>query len=327
MTSRKTLFIVGIVLLSACNLSGKIDAAIDKLDIFCTPGEEIECSCENGEHGSQTCSETGASFSDCTCGGSSNVQCTPGDVDVCVCADSEEFGTRECLGNREWDDCFCENETGSESETTEAFVCAENAVDTCACGPNRLGTKVCKNNAWEDCFCESSEDSEGNNNQWVLRDKNGEIVNAVFEPKCAGENKNDCINEPFEKNYPCILVHYLDSTPVWVLYNLSSGDPLSCYEDLDGFSGKIFGNESCEGEFYSTSRFGLTSLTSVEKIQNKLYWADYNTPGVLLQIAYLLYEGSCIQQDMGSQKIYEITEVSETIYNLLPESPYSIKLE
>lgn len=318
--TKTTLITLGITSLLACNLSGKIDAAIDQLDIFCTPGEEIECSCEDGEEGSQTCQAQGTSFSDCLCENSSALsECTPGEMDACVCEGTEDLGARTCLGNKEWDDCFCASES-------EIPPCEDGAIDSCACSTEEIGTKICQQKQWQDCTC-SPKEPEYPANQWILRDKNGDIINAVFEPKCIGETQGDCLSFSSEKDYPCISLQYLDTKPVWVNYDIKTGSPVSCYTKQEAWYGFYFDNADCSGTPYSTDFFGLIEIRELLRKENKLYWTNPESNEIQISQPYSLEGESCTEIGFDIPLVHKITEIPSEIYELLPNGPYTISLE
>jgi len=296
-----TLVTLGITSLLACNLSGKIDDAIEQLDIFCTPGEEIECSCEDGEDGSQTCQEQGTSFSDCLCENSSALTaCTPGEMDACVCEGTEDLGARTCLGNKEWDDCFCEEpETTTGGGTTES----DHIPQT----------------------------------EWVLRDKNGEAVSAVFEPYCPDSVDQSCAKTQDIGTYPCVHITYLNGEFLNMAYDLASGDPRKCYYDYPDAKTTwyecAYDNGDCTGTpWCPSSNFLFNGPGGNVQVDKKMYWLNLSKPvqdhNQLFR--YSIGDHACTPADetwyLKELRQPETVMDAKTFY-VIDKAPYSISLE
>lgn len=312
----------------ACNIDEKItDAISEALDILCTPGEEISCVCENGVDGSQTCDPDGIAFSDCACEESFSVgECTPGELDVCVCED-ENFGTRTCLGNKEWDDCYCKDEMESEGiETdTDTLVCLDDEIDTCACGTDLIGTHLCKDNVWQECICEETLPQPP---VWGLFDVNKKLVSAIIEPICQGEKNNTCLFEPDVSKFPCVYIKYLENNPIWISFDLITGKPDSCYNNIpnwtEGNPATAFKSSDCTGIPWSEQPFGNLPLRDIIRVQNDFYWADPKQISQPWGESYIFENGECVPN--GAEDFYEISKVPDELLNILENPPYTISL-
>jgi len=326
MNTKTTLCIVGIVSLFACNLSGKIDDAINKLDIFCTPGEEIECSCENGADGSQTCQESGASFSDCACGETTlDEKCSPGEHDVCVCDGTTSIGTTTCLENNKWDTCLCESADSTNTGEVEDIECDPGDIDACACNAEQTGTHTCTDSSiWGECYCLPPEDNSTNGTPWLLYNKDGVKVNAVFEPVCEGDEQLSCLHNPDERTYPCVLVKYLNDEPLWLRFNLQTGSSLSCYSEPGFIPFQQFEDVFCTAPLDKGPIGLLPPIGSLIRFENKLYWADFKQTPVFYSSIYHFVNGECVEYAGEEGTYYKVTELPEQIQNLFPNSPYTI---
>lgn len=292
----KSIFCVS-VLIGACNPQIAVDTlgtTTELIEYLCVPGESIECGCENGLEGAQKCQGDGQAFGECVCEEPS----TTGDS----------------------------SSTGSTSE--EEIACEAGEMDACACDLETVGTKICTDsNEWGECFCSPPDVPNPPGFQWVLRNKNGDVVDALFEPSCPQESSLECSIIPHEKDLPCIFVKYLNGTPLGSYYAVTTGSALSCYSKKTDFSGYMFDNPSCEGTPYSGSPFGFTATSKFERIQDKLYWSDYTGLAQVLQQYYVKDGDSCVEQILGQYPVYPIKEVPLSVYSLFPNSPYSIYLE
>jgi len=293
--TKTTLVTLGISSLLACNLSGKIDAAIDQLDIFCTPGEEIECACEDGENGSQTCQVQGTSFSDCLCENSSALTaCTPGEMDACVCEGTEDLGARTCLGNKEWDACFCEDES-METGLEESIPFTE----------------------------------------WVLRDKNEDAVSAIFEPSCGVSGSACWFNLDFpcvliEYFQGALVKTTYDLTTGDSLACYSNNTDWKALSTRYGF---YFDNPDCDGvPFLGEYEYiGYTTDGKI-KFNNELYYVNPKTPAAFGEHWYVYLDGFEICEEASesiyAQKSRRLEKVPSNVLALMVDrAPYAIQLE
>lgn len=304
MNTKTTLCIVGIVSLAACNLSGKIDAAIDKLDILCTPGEELACSCENGEDGSQTCSEAGTSFSDCLCG--EGPQCNPGEIDTCVCDDNESIGIHECLGTSEgWDVCVCENESTS---TGEESTSTSESIESTAAEPH-----------------------------FVLRDKNGEIVSTIFEPYCPIGTTLPCTYTQDILTYPCVHIKYYNDVFFNMAYDITTGDPRTCYPEFpdnkETWAMCAYSSNNCVGDSWCPQHVYFEQFPgTVIQINKEMYGLNTKNPGEKFEELFIYNDNdhACLPAEnyWYTQPLWKLEKINETIaYGLMDRAPYTITLE
>lgn len=304
----KSILCVGIVI-GACN--PQIDLSTTDVpttsgpSYLCVPGESIECGCVDGLEGAQVCQNDGQSFEECVC-------------------EEVENDSTSSTGNPSPDS----TSSMGDSSSTGEDICQDGQIETCACDIEKVGTKVCTDtNEWGDCFCPPPTIPDYPGYQWILRNKNGGIVNAIFEPQCFQDPVLECSLTPHEKDLPCVRIQYLNGNPLGALFEVPSGDPLSCYHENKDFSGYFFDNPSCTGTPYSGVPFGFMAKTLFERVQNKLYWADFSSPPKTLQQYYTKDAENCIEQPLNNYPVYAVKEAPPTVYGLFPNSPYSISLE
>lgn len=263
----------------------------DSAVYLCVPGESLACGCENGLDGAQTCQGDGQSFGDC------------------VCEEPETTGDMST--------------SGSEQE------CTPGEIDACACDLETIGIHICKdNNTWGSCVCQPEQD-DSDPPQFILRNSNDNIVNAIFTPLCTGDNYALCNSSVDETSFPCAYIKYLDGAPVWLAFDIASGKPQSCYPNnpswYDVSYEVVFDNDACEGTPLALHGFGLRPNLDIVRVENKIYWANANKNAFTLKNSYQYAGGNCFS--IGSSQVFKIEEVPIIITELLSSAPYSIHIE
>lgn len=64
-------FLVGLVVVFGCGGGADENPETNNQNVFCTPGQQVECSCSGGVVGVQTCLEDGSGLEECVCESSS----------------------------------------------------------------------------------------------------------------------------------------------------------------------------------------------------------------------------------------------------------------
>jgi len=250
------------------------------------------------------------------------ILCTPGQSDACACENSLE-GAQVCLEDgMSYGECTCEE---------PAPACTPGEMDACVCDGQELGMRECgEDKAFGECVCESD---SGNNEhipgtQWVLRDKDGKAVPAVFEPACDEDNMGQCSQKIDQNSYPCAFVYYHDGNPVWTLYELSSGKPDNCYTNHEKWEGSGYDNQGCTGIPLFPSEM---SKGYKIKVNNVLYHQDTSKPKEEISPWFQIKgdEQKCTEEiDQSPVKVWKSEPVPASIMSLLEaHAPYTINLE
>lgn len=137
-------------------------------------------------------------------------------------------------------------DSAGETETANMMAgCVPGESIACACENGLDGAQACADDglSFAECICDPGmqvedettggdgdgdavpdHDHDTGPSGWILRDANGDVVDAVAEPSCRwGE---DCLGNgaPIE----CVLVHSVAGAPVNVRYDLKSGSWADC---------------------------------------------------------------------------------------------------
>lgn len=254
--------------------------------------------------------------------------CTPGQSTACACENGLD-GAQVCADDgMAFGTCMCEEPTPA---------CTPGEMDACVCDGQELGMRECGDDSvYGECVCENDTANGGHvpGTQWVLRDKDGNAVPAVFEPVCTGENVQDCSILMDESTYPCILVKYLNGVPIWTLYNLSSGKPEACYPNIETWNeasntsegGLIYDNENCSGVPFVID--GLWRESKRIKIGGTLYYVDLNKPTQDVS-PWFQYSNGCIEtENKFSIGVRQVEPVPSSVTSLFDaNAPYTINLE
>lgn len=261
--------------------------------------------------------------------------CTPGQSDACACDNGLE-GAQVCTEDgMAFGECSCEE--------ASADSCIPGELDVCACDENSFGMRECgEDEAFGECLCEGGDTGGGNDiphTQWVLRDKDGEVVNAVFEP-VQGQGEHGDPPSGHEKDLPCIELRYLDGNPVWTQYELSSGSIATCYRNYPSWNdspGVYYKDSECKNpiSLVPSSKAHLKDfwLHRINVIDGVPFSADYSNNIGPITDYYRLVSGNseCIEEsyeDSFFEEAFEYKEVPISEASLLLEgAPYSISLE
>lgn len=250
--------------------------------------------------------------------------CTPGQSDACACENGLE-GAQVCAEDgMAFGVCMCEEPPPA---------CSPGDMDACVCDGQEIGMRECgEDSVFGECMCENDTSSGDHipGTQWVLRDKDGNAVPAVFEPVCEGEKKEECKLSADEKTYPCAFIHYFDGNALWVAYDLETGKPENCYRDLESwdYTGAYYDNETCEGIPYAEATAPQKFINNIIKVDGKIYYIDTKKTGTLFQAAYYKSGDECFP--LEGQANYELRPYEElpiSMSNILVNAPYTITIE
>jgi len=187
--------------------------------------------------------------------------------------------------------------------------------------------------------------------RWVLRDRDGQRVQALVEPRCGinfsgrVESMERCwpLNFDTAKNFPCVRVIDHESRFVNVEFELESGklgpchyDTLLMHGDLEKqwneLPGIAFLDDQCAGEPHGLSTSGIGYMNPEFTVPRVLYAADGD-------LWYLAEQGcnagpfwytdfpdpNCLYYGEAWQCPYK--KVPEWVENLLPNPPYTLDVE
>lgn len=133
---------------------------------------------------------------------------------------------------------------GGESETTSSPMCVPGESVACACPDNTMGAQVCADDglSYGSCECEvgttagtdSDEATDATTGDsvepggWVLRDKNGDKVDAAVEPRCLGGGAVELCTKAGDFDPPCVQVWVVNGEWRGAAYRLTDGFFHSC---------------------------------------------------------------------------------------------------
>lgn len=253
--------------------------------------------------------------------------CTPGQSDACACENGLE-GAQVCLEDgMSYGECTCEE---------PAPACAPGEMDACVCDGQELGMRECgEDEAFGECVCETDSGNSEHipGTQWVLRDKDGKAVPAIFEPVCPEAKQEQCGTSWDEKSYPCVFIHYLDDNPIWISYDLGTGTPHACYQDGSKWpqgSEIIYDNSECKGLPYRIKMLPWEgpSGDGLEFVDGKLYRIDMSKPGQNLAKTWKYSGPECETLELPENlDLWKFEELPMDMMSVLGNAPYSISIE
>jgi len=186
--------------------------------------------------------------------------------------------------------------------------------------------------------------------RWVLRDKDGQRVQALVEPRCGqGSNASAdsrCLPLDFgtSSSFPCVRVIDHDGRYINILYELTTGLIEPCQGGLDGELDSEWKKDrnarylqpGCEGDPYAV--LGEEGSFSPESLNGRsVRYVEGNF--------WYLSESSCVERDTShwqwnsfDQKCVEVLPpyipalcvfrpTPEWVHTLLPNPPYTIAVE
>lgn len=204
-----------------------------------------------------------------------------------------------------------------------------------ACG---TGTTSVRSLESEGCDCSPSP-------RWVLRDTDGQRVQAAIRPSCgrtwASSFRNSCLPVEFDGpyTYPCILISSHESRSIRVHFDLQTGKIGPCNQSVDrdpneswfeSNLSQIYLDDSCTGPTYKD--VNLANLESSRRI----HWVE--------GIPWYASEEGCVKQDGWSWNLFmdscfshlpledfeyycPYKPVPDWVQELLPNPPYTVSVE
>lgn len=180
--------------------------------------------------------------------------------------------------------------------------------------------------------------------RWVLRDKDGEPVKALVEPRCGHwgvSPANDrCMPLDFgsPNSLPCVRIIDHDGTFVNLNYDLLSGTLEPCMQGIGSVAdplrdtGVIFLDAACEGAPYaSIVAFGIGSdfTRSRDLIfadGDLWYVSEQGCPGLVMSYIWNPQTKTCVP--LGNDNfVCPVLPVPVGIRGLLPTPPYTLGIE
>ena len=213
--------------------------------------------------------------------------------------------------------CCTPNEPTTSSDTLR---CTPGEKQACECPESSSGFKYCgRDHEWSPCDCSTKE--------LLLADKGGAIQNAVFEPFCSGDEYDVCKNSTDKKTYPCAYIKYLDGNPVWVRYDLKTGQPFSCYKNNLTKLPAFYLDSECAADPYGVALDAHTNFQNVppKRKGEVLYSADTSDPPTIKESGYV-FNGQtemCIPVEFEETHLYPLKPIPSLYLDLLKKPPYT----
>lgn len=191
-----------------------------------------------------------------------------------------------------------------------------------------------------ECECPSCPCSEVPH--WVLRDKDGSLVDALVQPRCGrlGVPLEHKCNKPFDfdtnRQFPCARIISHKGKYINLDYELSTGHIELCMFDDPTHSppytkAGFYSNAQCEGDRHKL----LFNVEGSEHTQSRwvawrgfVLWYDYGInclPGASIWY-YDSEEDECLSYS-GSGTFCPIQPIPDWVRGLLPNPPYTLTLE
>lgn len=177
--------------------------------------------------------------------------------------------------------------------------------------------------------------------RWVLRDKDGQRLNALVQPLCGRDavpEEERCFNEftlgADDVDFPCVRIINYEGTHVNILYELSTGRIELCmfdtFDEEQTFKDKtyLYLTPDCQG----TPHYRTPSISDF-RLPQKIEYADHElwylsapeavTPDELWLNS--LVNDECEPTDPG--RVYPFRKVPDWVRDLLSNPPYTLTIE
>lgn len=175
---------------------------------------------------------------------------------------------------------------------------------------------------------------------WVLRDKDGNRINAMVEPRCGlvtdSPANKECLPPDFgaEKVFPCVRVIDHEQRPINLQYDLETGSLERCMkgaEDPDRFFYDLpfveYATNDCSGPPYDKAYVDgdIVQAQSLEWIEGDIWYLSREGCLIDADTFYFSSEGECIAG--GTYTICPFHPVPQWVRDLLPNPPYTLEVE
>lgn len=165
--------------------------------------------------------------------------------------------------------------------------------------------------------------------RWILRDKNGTVIEALVQPSCGDPQTCDLSDFWEDPTYPCVNVVMLGEKFISLMYRLSDGSPLGCHKaGFDPAQGACSLTADCLPPYFAGYQYVFGALRpdvvrSVYQDGGQLFYVSPNGS----------VEGECWAPGFngctlvaGKQTLFPILPVPEEVMNALPDAPYKLEV-
>jgi hypothetical protein len=182
--------------------------------------------------------------------------------------------------------------------------------------------------------------------RWVLRDKDGNRLQALVEPRCGhgpfGESWSRCnpVDPASSSNFPCVRIIDLDGKFINLQYDLATGQLGPCQgtdwnHDINEAWSTLatFINDQCEGDGYIPIGFAGYGLHEFTRARTLFYAAGdmwYISEAGCVDDAPAWYINSDTNKCTGplsKERLCPLHPVPAWVKNLLPNPPYTMAVE
>lgn len=174
--------------------------------------------------------------------------------------------------------------------------------------------------------------------RWVLRDRDGNRIHALVEPRCGdgsyAESWNRCnpVDPASKRNFPCVRIIDHQGSFINLQYDLESGQLGPCqsytlHKDLADL-GVQYLNDRCEGTQYISSGSSggypeFTTTRSIYFVGDDIWYVSQ--PGCV-EDAQIWGGDTCSGPFQGWGQC-PIRPIPDWVKNLLPNPPYTMAVE
>lgn len=175
--------------------------------------------------------------------------------------------------------------------------------------------------------------------RWALRDRDGNRVQALVEPRCGdgfdAESWSRCnpVDPGSSSNFPCVRIIDHEGNFINLQYDLESGQLGPCrnhviHEDLLSL-GAVYLNAECEGTSYAGpgSSGGHPQFTTTRVIRFTVDDIWYMSEPGCLEEDVPVWGGVNCEGPFKTGRICPVRPVPDWVKNLLPNPPYTMAVE
>lgn len=185
--------------------------------------------------------------------------------------------------------------------------------------------------------------------RWVLRDKDGNAVKALVEPRC-GVRRDvaayaGCLPLDFDtaRSFPCVRVIDHEARYVNVEFELQTGQIAPCNQHIDNtmaveaqswdeVAGAIYVNDQCTGDVHVTAELGegyfnpeFTGTRGLWFAVGGVWYA--REEGCVKASSWVRNQDNTCSGPHDFGRTCPLAPVPEWVLTLLPDPPYSMQIE